>query len=395
MRHVAQSDLSMRFLKRLLVGLLALPVLALAGLFLAQPTLTTRLVGLAFGGDQGPRATIAGGRVPDLVLATGEQQTIPAAALDQAIALGAATDSHALLVWQGGALQLEHYYPGHDAAGATSTQSMHKSVLALLVGIAIDQGLIASVDEPVASYITEWAGDDRRNITVRHLLQQASGIDFPGFTGLLRMTLGGDVAPYTLERGIVGPPGERFEYNNINPEILGMLLQRVTGKPYTQYLQESFWQYVSGDEARVLLDDAEHRVPITFCCLDTTARSWLRVGLLHLNGGRVGERQVVPEPWMRDVVTPSPANPNYGYLTWLGTTWTKARAYNSRSSATVLHSEPFAAPDVIYFDGFGGQRVYVVPSRQLVIVRTGAQWLEWDDAALPNLLIRAVPAPAP
>ncbi len=383
----------MRFLKRLLLGLLALPVLAVAGLFIAQPTLTTRLVGLAFGGDQGPRATVAGGQVPELPLATEGQRTIPATALDQAIALGAATGSHALLVWQGGALQLEHYYPGYDATTITSTQSMHKSVLALLVGIAIDQGLISSVDEPVATYIPEWSGDDRRYITIRHLLQQSSGIDFPGFTGLLRMTLGGNVTPYTLERGVIDPPGARFEYNNINPETLGILLQRVTGTPYSEYLRENFWQYVSDAPARVLLDDDEHRVPITFCCLDAPARSWLRVGLLYLSGGRVGDRQVVPEGWMRDVVTPSPANPNYGYLTWLGTTWQEVRTYNSKSSAVANHSEAFAAPDVIYFDGFGGQRVYVVPSRELVIVRTGDQQFEWDDSALANLLIRAAPAP--
>jgi CubicO group peptidase (beta-lactamase class C family) len=383
----------MRILKRLLLGLLALPVLALIGLFIAQPTLTTRVVGLALGGDQGPRADVAGGQVPDLPVAPEGARAIPADVLDKAIALGTATESHALLVWQGGALQLEHYWPGHDATSITTTQSMHKSVLALLVGIAIEQGLIPSVDEPAATWITEWAGDERRNITIRHLLQQASGIDFPGFPGLVRMTLGGDVAPYTLERGTVGPPGETFEYNNTNPEVLGILLQRATGKPYAEYLQENLWQYVSGDGARVLLDDEKHRVPITFCCLDAPARSWLRLGLLHLDGGRVGGRQVVPAPWMRDVVTPSPADPNYGYLTWLGTTWTETRTYNSKSAATVRHSEPFAAPDVIYFDGFGGQRVYVVPSRQLVIVRTGAQRPDWDDAALPNLLIRAVPAP--
>lgn len=60
-------------------------------------------------------------------------------------------------------------------------------------------------------------------------------------------------------------------------------------------------------------------MPITFCCLDAPARTWLRFGLLHLAGGRVGDRQVVPAQWMRDIVTPSPTNPNYGYFTWLGT----------------------------------------------------------------------------
>lgn len=381
----------MRFIKRLFQGLLALVVLALAGAFIAQPTLTTRLVGLAFGGDQGPRQVIAGGTVPALAVAPEGQRTIPADALDEAVAWGATMESHALLVWQGGALQLEHYYPGHDARSITPTQSMHKSVLALLVGVAIDQGLIRSVDDTAATYVEEWAGDERSKITIRQMLQQASGIDFPGFTGLLQMTLGGDVAPFTFSRGIVEPGGQRFEYNNINPEVLGILIQRVSGKPYSQYLAENLWQYVSDDEAKVLIDSEKTGIPITFCCLDAPARSWLRFGLLHLDGGRVGERQVVPAQWMRDVVTPSPANPNYGYFTWLGTQWETIRPYNSKSAATAFHSEPFAAPDVIYFDGFGGQRVYIVPSKQLVIVHTGPLRQDWDDAILPNLIIRALP----
>jgi CubicO group peptidase (beta-lactamase class C family) len=382
----------MRIIKRVALGLLSLVALALLGLFIVQPTLTSRLVGLAFGGEQGPHQTVAGGTaIPALAVAGEGQRTIPAATLDQAVALGARTESHALLIWQGGALQLEHYYPGHDARSITATASMHKSLLAMLVGIAIDQGLIRSVDDTAATYIKEWAGDERSRITIRQMLQQASGIDFPGFTGLLQMTLGGDVEPYTLNRGTIEPGGTHFEYNNINPEVIGILIQRVSGKPYSQYLAENLWQYVTDDDGRVLIDAEKHGIPITFCCLDAPARTWLRFGLLHLTGGRVGDRQVVPAQWMRDIITPSPTNPNYGYFTWLGTTYTQVRTYNSKSSAKAFHSEPFAAPDVIYFDGFGGQRVYIVPSRQLVIVHTGPVRQDWDDALLPNLIIRALP----
>lgn len=381
----------MRFLKRVALGMLGLVAVAVLGAFIAQPTLTSRLAGLAFGGDQGPRQIARGGELPPLPAATAATRSLSPAAANDIVAWGASVESHALLVWQGNALQLEHYYPGHSATSITPTQSMHKSVLALLVGIAIDQGLIRSVDEPAATYLPEWAGDERAKITIRQMLQQASGIDFPGFTGLLYMTLGGNVQPYTLERGTVDAPGARFEYNNINPEALGILLQRVSGQSYAQYLQHNFWQYVSEDDAAVLIDAEEHGIPVTFCCLDAPARAWLRVGLLHLNGGRAGDRQVVPAAWMRDVVTPSPANPNYGYFTWLGTTWEAVRRYNSRSAATATHSEPFAAPDVIYFDGFGGQRVYVVPSKQLVIVHTGPMRQDWDDALLPNRVLRALP----
>ncbi|MDH4022633.1 MAG: serine hydrolase, partial [Gammaproteobacteria bacterium] len=225
----------MRLLKRLLLALLALILIGLAGLYVARPTLTNRLVGLMFD-MQGPQQGIAGGVVPALVVATDAERTIPADALDRIVAWGGTMDSHALLVWQGGALQLEHYYPGHSIQSVTATQSMHKSLLAMLVGIAIDQGLIGSVDDTVATYVREWAADERSRITIRDMLQQASGIDFPGFTGLLEMTLGDDVEPYTLNRGVAEPPGQHFEYNNINPEVLGILLQRVSGKPYSQYL---------------------------------------------------------------------------------------------------------------------------------------------------------------
>jgi CubicO group peptidase (beta-lactamase class C family) len=140
----------------------------------------------------------------------------------------------------------------------------------------------------------------------------------------------------------------------------------------------------------VTLDSETHGLARTFCCLDATARSWLEVGLLHLNRGRYNGEEVVPAAWMRDVVTPSPANPNYGYFTWLGTRHEETRVYNHKAGAFGYHSEPFAAPDVIYFDGFGGQRVYIVPSKSLVIVRLGDIVAKFDDAWLPNTLIRAV-----
>lgn len=379
-----------RLLKRLGLGLLAIIAIALLAAFIAKPVLTSRLLGLPFGGSQGPTELVRGGPVPALVVASEAERTIPAAVLEQAINAAGETEAYSLLVWQGGALQLEHYYGDRNAQSIAPTQSMHKSVLALLVGIAIQQGLIGSVDDPAAKYIKEWAGDERRHITIRQMLQQASGIDFPAFPAVIDMTIGDKLEQITFEQGVLAPPGSQFDYTNINPEVLGILLQRVSGLSYADYLAQNLWRHVSDDDAQVLLDTEETRTPRTFCCLDTTARAWLRIGLLHLTHGRVGDQQVVPEQWMKDIITPSAQNPNYGYLTWLGSTYQKERRYNRKSAASAFHSEPFAAPDVIYFDGFGGQRVYIVPSKQLVIVSTGPLRQDWDDALLPNLIIRGM-----
>lgn len=384
----------MRILKRVALGLLALLAAALLIAYLMEPVITTRGLGLMVGGDTGPLDRVPAGTVPPLVAAAPGAESIPRSVLDQAVAYGAEQDSHALLIWQGGALQLEHYYPGHDATSITPTQSMHKSVLALLVGIAIDQGLIRSVDEPVSTYVPEWAGDERRQITIRQLLQQSSGIDWPaGLPGLMRMTLGDNLEALALSQGVFAPAGSQFDYNGVNPQVLGIVIQRVGGRPYAQYLSENLWRHVSSDDAWVELDSTQHRTPRTFCCLRATARSWLRLGLLHLDHGRAGDRQVVPEAWMQEVITPSAQNPNYGYLTWLGTRFDPQRRYNRKASTVAPASEPFAAPDVIYFDGFGGQRVYIVPSRQLVVVHTGPLKPDWDDAALLNLVIRGMGAP--
>lgn len=380
----------LRILKRLGLGLLALIALALLAAYIARPVATTRLLGLPFGGSQGPTELVRGGPVPALIVASEAERTIPAAVLDQALKAAAETEAYSLLVWQGGALQLEHYWPGHDAKSFTSTQSMHKSVLAILVGIAIEQGLIKSVDDPAANYIKEWAGDERRHITIRQMLQQSSGIDFPAFPAVIDMTIGDKLEQITFAQGVLAPAGSQFDYTNINPEVLGILIERVAGMSYAEYLSQNLWRHVSDDDATVLLDTETTRTPRTFCCLDTTARAWLRIGLLHLNHGRVGDRQLVSEQWMRDIITPSARNPNYGYLTWLGTTYQKERRYNRKSAAAAFHSEPFAAPDVIYFDGFGGQRVYIVPSKQLVIVSTGPLRQDWDDALLPNIIIRGM-----
>nr|MBP6514806.1 hypothetical protein [Steroidobacteraceae bacterium] len=130
--------------------------------------------------------------------------------------------------------------------------------------------------------------------------------------------------------------------------------------------------------------------PHIFCCLQTTARGWLRIGLLLLNEGRVGDDQVVPAEWVRAMTTPAATNPNFGYQVWLGSPEGGVRRYSSKSVAVAHHSEPYVAPDVVFIDGFGGQRVYVVPSQRLVIVRTGQSAMNWDDARLPNAILKGL-----
>lgn len=300
------------------------------------------------------------------------------------------TGSVALLIYHQGALRYEKYWPGFDRTTRTNPNSMHKPVLGLMVGAAIDDGFIDSVDDPASKWITEWQGDARRTITVRDLLQMSSGLEVPifGTWKSAKILFGSDLAAGVLGLPSVNPSGSEYQYSNANSQLLLILLERATGQRYSSYLSSRLWQRLGADDASLWMD-REGGLPRGFCCLFATARDWLRVGRLFLDGGRVGDDQVIPIEWIADTVMPAPKNSNFGYQIWLGSPPSTERRYNDYT-VKAYHSEPFAAKDIIYIDGFGGQRVYIVPSLELVIVRTGKSTTSWDDAIIPNAVIRAV-----
>ncbi len=335
------------------LGLVSVVGLFLLGLFAMEPVVTGRLLGSMMGMRPGPQAVVTGGTQYAMPVANDAARTLEPGLIDAIVEWGAGKDSHAILVWHDGAIQLEHYYPGHGPASMSPTQSMHKSVLAMVVGIAIEEGHIGSVDDPASRWITEWGQDDdpRAAISLRQLLRQESGIDFPTMEFSPRsdywgMFVGSDITSIVLKQPLAVTPGERFDYSGVGPQILGLVIERATGQPYAEYLSEALWKKLGMPDAYVLLDSEETGVARTLCCLDATARSWLALGLLHLDGGRIGGRQVVPAEWIAEIQAPGATNANYGYLTWLGNEYEPRRAYNSKSAATVAHSAPFAAPDV-------------------------------------------------
>jgi len=315
--------------------------------------------------------------------------------IQSAIEFSRNMDSHALLIYQGDEVILEKYFDGYNAQTVSDTQSMHKTVLAMMVGIAINEGIIESVNDSASKYLIEWKDDPRNLITIKHLLQQSSGLDYPEFSfhplsDFNQLMLGDDVTKMTLHQEAYRQPNALFEYNGVNPQNLGLLLQRAYGERYADLLSNKLWQKIAQDDASVVLDSEENNMPRTYCCLNATARDWLRIGIIILNEGKFNEKQIVPKSWVKEMKTPSATNPNYGYLTWLGTEHQENRVYNPKSTATGFHTEPFDDRDIIYLDGFGGQRVYIIPSKELVIVRTGAGQMGWDDSVLPNTISRGI-----
>ena len=100
--------------------------------------------------------------------------------------------------------------------------------------------------------------------------------------------------------------------------------------------------------------------------------------------------QIIPADWLAEMTTPSPTNPRYGLLTWIGTDYVEERTLEAFKGFAAVAETPFDAGDIIYFDGLGGQRVYVIPSAELVIIRTGVLAWEWNDTWLPNLILAGI-----
>ncbi len=400
----------MRVLKWILatlVALIALPIIGFAILYATDPTYYGRIATIFFIDPvkdvdwYEPLERVSGNPGPPLPQAEPSERTISESAWQTARAYAEETESVALVVWHRGVIQYEYYGPGFDRTSRTDPASMHKSVVALVVGAAIADGSLSSVDEPAASYLQEWTGDERAKVTIRHLLQMTSGLyrDPFGpspFGDTMKLNLGTEIKDLTLSKPVRRPPGEEFDYNNFNPQARGIVLERATGQRYAQVLSEKLWSKLGTNDAYIWLDH-EGGLPRTYCCLQATAEDWVRVGLLHLNKGRVDEVQVIPEDWMNAVVTGSEQGPNYGYQTWLGTPYKAQRDFGPYVGAYGRHDEPYEAEDVILFDGAGGQRVYIIPSYDMVIVRTGTGGIDfatgsflWEDSFIPNTLMRGV-----
>lgn len=319
---------------------------------------------------------------------------ISADVLEAAARYAAEHASDALLVAWRGELILERYWNGQGADSLFPAHSMTKIFPAILIGHAIVDGFIESPDVSASVFLPEWNDDRHRGITIRHLLTMSSGIeesyDFKPKSLRMQRVMGLDIVPANLGVGLRHPPGEVFAHFNPNPALLGVIVERATGRRFGDYLSEKLWRPIGARDA-LLFVDRPGGTAHADCCSWTAIQDWIRIGELLRNGGVYAGRQIVPRAWVAEMTAPSAANVNYGMQMWLGTEWEEYRRYDPDTDTFAnWHSKPYRADDVMFLDGLGKKRLYIVPSHELVILRTGPNDSEWDDALLPNMLIGAL-----
>lgn len=320
--------------------------------------------------------------------------SIRADALAAAEALAVEQESHALLIWRGGRLELEHYWNGHNRTTRFETASMAKSVVALAMGAAVQAGKLRSVDDPLGRYVPWEKTTARGALPLRAYLEMASGIESPSFSSAndgpyWQYAFGDDLREAVARWPDGCAPRTEFCYANANTAMLGWAIEGATGTRYADWLSRSIWQPIGAGNASLWLDRAGGS-PRYSCCLIASGQDWLRVGLLVLNKGKVGGKQIIAADWIDRMTAPSPANANYGWQIWRGNPHNPARTYGKAIRAVVPAKQPFARDDVVYFDGSAGQRVYIIPSEQMVIVRIGQPQMDWDDSALPNAVLAGI-----
>ncbi len=264
----------------------------------------------------------------------------------------------AFLIIKNDTIQYEKYFKGYDKESIVPSFSMAKSVTSILIGCAIDEGLIKSVDEPITSYIPELKKNGLDKVTIKHLLQMTSGIKFNEsyvnpFGDAASFYYGLNLRKEIGKMKLKTEPGKKFEYVSGNTQLLGLVLERsLKDKTITSYLQEKIWTPLEMEyDASWSIDRKKNGLEKTFCCLNARARDFAKIGRLYKNKGDWNGKQIVSQKWVEEStkLDTSEGSANfYQYQWWLPTP-----------------NEDFMA------EGILGQFVYVNPKKDLIIVRLG------------------------
>lgn len=250
----------------------------------------------------------------------------------------------AFLVLDKGKITSERYFDINNVVTKHQSWSMMKSYVSTLIGIAIRDGKIQSVDDPVTKYVPSLAGNGYNGVSIKNVLQMSSGIDWDeeGVAGTDIINLVLDPILDNATFGVAGrtldefatssewtrsnAPGTRFLYTSLNTQVLGMVVEAATGKPLRQLLEEKIWRPTGMASTAWLLRDRVGS-DFGFCCLYATARDFARFGLVWENNGARGSNQIVPASWVHDSthsteahLQPGAVEPTYGYgyQWWLG-----------------------------------------------------------------------------
>ena len=272
----------------------------------------------------------------------------------------------AYLIIQDGKVLFEEYWDGYGTDSHSNIFSATKSIVSLLIGIAIDEGKIKSVDEPIGNYLTEFSTDERGKITIKELLTMSSGLDwneiYSSPTSITtKAYYGKNLREVSTDQQLIEKPGVRFRYQSGNTQLLAFIVEEATGETISKYAERKLWKPMNAVKPALWSVDKKDGDEKSFCCFNTNARDAARFGQLVLNKGQWNGQQLVSENYITDATQAasfllneekSSALDCYGYQYW------------------VL---PYKGMNIPYMRGHRGQYIYAIAEKNAVVVRLGKQ----------------------
>lgn len=261
----------------------------------------------------------------------------------------------AFLIIKNDSILYEKYAENYGPESKTNSFSMAKSIVAALLGKAINDGHISGLEQSVAEFFPQF---DAR-LTVGDLASMASGLNweedyYSPFSMTARAYFDDNIRDQILQLEVVETPGEEYEYLSGNTQLLGMVIEKATGKTLSEYLSESFWKPLGmQQDALWQLDSEESGMEKAYCCIASNARDFARFGKLYKDLGDWNGKQLLDSTYVARSIQPRFEDaPHYGYGFWL---------------------ENFDGKELFYMRGILGQYVITIPEDNLIIVRLGHQ----------------------
>ncbi len=265
----------------------------------------------------------------------------------------------------------EKYFQGYAKANKITSWSVAKAFISALIGIALEDNYINSIDDPITKYMPELKVSGYNNVPIKHILQMQSGVRFTeNFrhqnTDIYQLLYKVFLYIQPMEKAVLNypsqyPSGNYFEYMGLNSQILSLLLKRTTGQNIVTYLEKKIWQPMGAESDAYWLTD-NYGTEVTFCGMNCTLRDYAKFGLVYLHNGYFNGQQIIPKSWVKKSTIPDtphlkPGATDERYFKWgYQYHWWIPEGSNGDYCAT----------------GAWGQYLYINPEKNLVGVKTGS-----------------------
>lgn len=271
-------------------------------------------------------------------------------------------DTRAFLVIKNDSIFYEEYWDGFTDTTWSNSFSMAKSLVSLCVGKALEEGLIESLDDPMSKYLDLYDQEGKDKVTIRQMLTMSSGMNYSEsylnpFGYAAKANYGTDLQKLISNYEVEEESGKVFKYQSGDSQSLAFLIKTVSGKSLSEYFSENIWSQIGASRDALWSLDREGGDEKAFCCFNSNARDFARIGKLMLDKGKWNGKAIIDSNYVEMATQPAALkekdgtdNKRYGYQWWMG---------------------EFSERQVFYARGINGQYIFCIPEEDMVVVRLG------------------------